>query len=139
MNTAEINTNSEVNVLQLARSIRFALVTIVVAFSYLSIRSSLSIGHFQQIYMDMLGGRPLPSLTVLVINARPVFVLLSLFVPFATVATLFLRSLTASFYVIGSLGFLTIVEFIVLYHGLSAPLTQIISGMSSMSGGPAFP
>ena len=42
---------------------------------------------------------------------------------------LFLRGVVTSFYVIGVLGFVTIAQFITLYHGLSAPLTQIISAM----------
>jgi hypothetical protein len=122
-----------IDVRQLAKAIRFALVGIVLGLSYLSIRGSLSIGSFAMIFTDMLNGRPLPVLTRFVIAAGPLFVAVSFLVPVAAVATLFLRGVVRSFYVIGTLGFITIVQFIMLYHGLSAPLGQIISAMGSGS------
>lgn len=121
-----------IDVQQLARSIRFALVFIVLGLSYFSLRSSLSIGSFTQIFADMLGGRPLPALTQFVLSARPLFVVVSFLVPIVAIAMLFLRGLVTSFYVIGILGFVTIAQFITLYHGLSAPLIEIINGMSAM-------
>ena len=132
MNEAQQNSQQDaIDVRQLARAIRFALVAIVLGLSYLSIRSSLSIGSFGAIFADMLGGRPLPALTRFVLGAAPLFVAISVLVPIVAVATLFLRGVVGSFYVIGVLGFVTIAQFITLYHGLSAPLSQIISGMSS--------
>jgi hypothetical protein len=132
MNKAEQNPQQDaIDSRQLARAIRFALVAIVLGLSYLSIRSSLSIGGFSHIFADMLGGRPLPALTQFVLGARPFFVAVSVLVPIVAVATLFLRRVVSSFYIIGTLAFITIAQFATLYHGLSAPLTQIISGMSS--------
>lgn len=119
------------DVQQIARAIRFALVAIVLGLSYLSIRSSLSIGNFELIFRDMLGGKPLPSLTQFVLSARPLFVAVSILVPLVAVATLFLRGLIASFYIIGVLVCVTVVQCITIYDGLVAPLTQIISAMSS--------
>ena len=121
-----------IDVQQLARAIRFALVAIVLGLSYLSIRSSLSIENFSRIFQDMLApDHPLPALTLFVLRARPLFVAVSILVPIATFATLFLRGTVRSFYIIGALGFVTIAQFITLYYGLSGPLTQIISAMSS--------
>ena len=132
MNEAEqIPQQDAIDVRQLARAIRFALVSIVLGLSYLSLRSSLSIESFSQIFADMLGGKPLPALTQFVLGARPLFVAVSILVPIVAVATLFLRGIVGSFYIIGVLGFITIAQFITLYHGLSAPLSQIISGMNS--------
>jgi hypothetical protein len=122
-----------IDVRQLAKAIRFALVGIVLGLSYLAIRGSLSIDSFAIIFADMMNGRPLPALTRFVIGAAPLFVAVSFLVPMATVATLFLRGMVRSFYVIGTLGFITIAQFITLYHGLSAPLGQIISAMGSGS------
>lgn len=119
------------DVRQIARAIRFALVAIVLGLSYLSIRSSLSIGNFELIFRDMLGGKPLPSLTQFVLGARPQFIAVSILVPLVAVATLFLRGLIASFYIIGVLVFVTVVQCITIYHGLLAPLTQIIRAMGS--------
>ena len=121
-----------IDVQQLARAIRFALVAILLGLSYLSIRSSLSIDSFRRIFEDMLApDRALPALTVFVLRARSLFVAVSILVPMATFATLFLRRAVASFYIIGVLGFITIAQFITLYYALSGPLTQIISAMSS--------
>ena len=120
-----------IDVQQLACAIRFALVSIVVGLSYLSLRSSLAIQDFSLIFADMLGGRPLPALTAFVIGARPLFVTVSILVPVVAIATLFLRGVVGSFYIIGVLGFVTIAQFITLYHSLSAPLTQIIRAMGS--------
>jgi hypothetical protein len=132
MNEAEqIPQQDAIDARQLGRAIRFALVSIVLGLSYLSLRSSFSIESFSQIFADMLGGKPLPGLSQFVLSARPLFVAVGVLVPIVALATLFLRSLVTSFYVIGVLGFVTIAQFITLYHGLSAPLTEIISGMSA--------
>ncbi|MCE9612139.1 MAG: hypothetical protein K8R23_18230 [Chthoniobacter sp.] len=132
MNEAEkIPQQDAIDVRQLARAIRFALVALVLALSYLSLRSSLSIGGFSQIFSDLLDKEQLPSLTLFVLGARPLFVAVSILVPIIALATLFLRGMVLSFYIIGALGFVTIAQFITLYHGLSAPLSQIISTMSS--------
>lgn len=103
-----------INVWQLARAIRFALVVIVLGLSYLSFRSSFAIDGFSQIFTDMLSGRPLPRLTVIVIGARSLFVAVSILVPLAALGTLFLRNLVRSFYFIGALGLVTLVQFIIL-------------------------
>ena len=73
----------------------------------------------------------LPALTIFIFGARPLFVAVSILVPIIAFATLFLRGMVLSFYIIGALGFITIAQFITLYHGLSAPLSKIISAMSS--------
>jgi hypothetical protein len=131
MNEAEQTPQPDaLDVGQIARAIRFALVAIVLGLSYLSIRSSLSIGNFELIFRDMLGGKPLPGLTQFVLSARPLFVAVSILVPLVAVATLFLRGVIASFYIIGVLVCVTVVQCITIYHGLLAPLTQIIRGMS---------
>jgi hypothetical protein len=140
MNEAEqIPQQDAIDVRQLAHAIRFALVAIVLGLSDLSIRSSLRIGSFELIFRDMLGGKPLPAGTQFVLSARPLFLGVSILVPIVAVATLLLRHLVSSFYVIGALGFITIAQFITLYHGLSAPLTQIISAMSGTPDMAAFP
>ena len=132
MNEAQqIPQQDVIDVRRLACAIRFALVAIVLGLSYLSLRSSLSIAGFQQIFADMLGGKPLPTLTQFVLSAQPVLVAVSVLVPVVAIATLFMRAVIRSFYIIGALGFVTIAQFIMLYHGLSAPLTQIISAMGA--------
>ena len=132
MNEAsESNSPQTRDFMQVARAIRFALVCIILGLSYFSVRSSLSIHAFQQIFTDMLGAKPLPSITTFVIAARPVFIGISFAVPIVAVICLFARGLVLPFYIIGILVLLTIAELIVLYHGLFGPLSQIISGMSA--------
>lgn len=102
------------DVRQLARAICFAFVAHVLGLSYLSWRSSLSIGGFSQIFADMLGGHPLPALTRFILGAAPLFVAVSMLVPILAIATLFLRGVLTSFYIIGVLGLVTIAQFITL-------------------------
>lgn len=118
-----------IDIRQLARAIRFALVAIVLGLSYFSFRASFSIENFGLIFKDLLGGKPLPVLTQFILSAAPVFVAVSILVPIVAAGSLFLRSVIGSFYLIGALAIVTLVQFITLYHGLSAPLAQIITAM----------
>jgi hypothetical protein len=140
MNEAQtIPKEDTIDIRQLARAIRFALVAIVAAFSYLSVRSSLSIASFAQIYVEMLGPRPLPTLTQFILDARLLFVSVSILVPIAAVATLFLRRVVGSFYILGVLSIVTVAQFVTLYHGLSEPITLILSALTGTSELPAPP
>lgn len=132
-------TQDTIDVRQLARAIRFALVAIVLGLSYLSLRGSLSIGNFSRIFADMLAGSPLPALTQFVLSAKTGFVAVSILVPVVAISTLLLRSIVGSFYVIGILALVTIAQFITLYYGLMAPLGQIISGMTGNPDMSAMP
>ena len=90
MNETDSTTpNEAVDALQLARAVRFALVSILLGFSYLSIRGCQSFSGFEQIYKDMLNGRPLPTLTRFVLGAAPLYVATSILVPLLAISTLF--------------------------------------------------
>ena len=130
MNPAEPPALPEaIDVRELALAIRFVLVSVVLVLSLLSLGASLSIERFGQIFNDMLNGRPLPILTVLVLRARLIFVALGVLVPVAAVATVFLRNVIRSFYLLGTLAFVAMVQLITVYYGMSAPLLQIIRAM----------
>ncbi|MEP6669659.1 MAG: hypothetical protein ABJF10_10930 [Chthoniobacter sp.] len=118
-----------IDILQLARAIRFALVSIVLGLSYFSLRVTLTIEGFEQIFRDMLGGRALPWLTVLILRGRLLFLGVSILVPTLAIGSLFNSQVVRSFYLIGGLGLLTVLQFVVLYHGLTAPLLEIIKAM----------
>ena len=118
-----------IDIQQLARAIRFALVSLVLGLSYFSLRASLSIGGFEQIFKDMLGGGHLPTITSFIVQAREVFLGISMLVPILAIGSLFDPRVVRSFYLIGGLGMLTVVQFVVLYHGLSAPLMEIIKAV----------
>jgi len=94
-----------IDFLKLARAIRFALVAMVIGFSYLGLRASLVIKGFGKIYEDMLGrDERLPVLTTFVLNARFLFVTISILIFIIAVATLFSRRLVRSVYIIGVVG-----------------------------------
>jgi hypothetical protein len=116
----------------ITRAIRFALVCIVLCLSYLNVWSALSISKFGQVFADMLGGKPLPAITTFVVQSPTLFLLLSLAIPIAAIATLFARGVVRPFYVLGVLALSSIAFLVVLFHALSAPLGQIISGMSAI-------
>ena len=114
---------------RLARSIRFAFVSILLGLAYLNIRSSLSIFAFQQIFRDMLNGKALPNLTQFVFSSVTVLIVVSLLVPSVAIGTLFSNRVISSFYLLGALSLLVMAQFIVLFYAFSAPLSQIINSM----------
>ncbi len=131
MNEIEPPSSSDsLDVRQLAGAVRFALVAIVLSFSYLSVRSSLNIPKFEQLTKDMMGGHPIPTPTAFIFEHHLLFIALSVLVPTISIAMLFSRRIVASFYVIGILGITTVAQFILLYTGLSAPVMHIISSLS---------
>lgn len=113
-----------------SRAILFALACIVVGLSYLSIRSSLSIHLFSIVFADMLGGRPLPAITTFLISYQSVFVFVCCAIPIIGIALIFVRRLVIAFYAMGILALVNIFLTVFLYHGLTAPLVFIISGMT---------
>ena len=130
MSPAEPPTLPEtIDVRQLALAIRFVLVSVVLALSLLSLGCSLRIEGFGQIFNDMLNGVPLPVITAFVLRARFFFVALSVLVPLAAVATLFLRSVIRSLYLLGTLAFVAVVQIITIYYGMSAVLLQTIRAL----------
>ena len=111
-------------------AVRFSVVSIVLGLSYLTLRASLGIGSFERLFADMPDGAPLPSLTRFILAVRGLFVAMSVCVPLAAIGTLFVRRVTLSFYIIGTLALLTLTQWVVLYKGLNAPLAGIITHMS---------
>jgi len=121
---------------RISHATRFAIACVVLGFSYLSIRSSLSISNFERIFEDMLGrNERLPWLTLFVLRARPAFIVLSCCIPIACIALLFARDIARSIYGLGILILVAMAEGLVLFHALFSPLVEIINRMSS-SGPP---
>jgi hypothetical protein len=117
-----------------ARAIRFALVCILLGLCLLNIYAELSFYDFSLIHRNMLGGPPLPALTVFVLQSRILFTSLSVIVPFCGVLTLFSRELIRSFYALGLLALLTFIELVTLYCALDLPLVRIIQEMGGNAG-----
>ena len=122
-------------VVQLGRAIRFAFVSFVVGLSYFAIRTTWFIRAawtaqgFAHVFHDMLNGKPLPAITVFVLKVYPLLLICSVLVPVLAAGTLFSRRLVASFYLLGGLWVLALIQFLVMYQGLSAPFFEIIQAM----------
>jgi hypothetical protein len=112
------------------RAIRIGFCVIGFIFSYFAVRLSLSIGGFGSIFADMLGGKPLPHLTQFVLQTGSIWVTSSLLlavIPFG-LAFVVRRTSYALYAIAGCIG-LQILQAIIIWTALSAPLFAIINGM----------
>jgi len=123
---------SGISTISVARATLFCQVCMVLGISYLAVRASLSIESFKIIFADMLGGRPLPALTTFVLGADGFFLSVSLAIPVAAIALLFMPKPTLAIYCVGVLALASVAISVILYHAMTAPLAQIISSMSGM-------
>jgi hypothetical protein len=117
------------------RSLRFALVALIVGLSYPNVRCALAISAFQRVYKDMLGDKPLPPVTVFVIHTRVALIALSFAIPALAVLSLFVPRLKASTYLAGVLILLIFVQLFSTWHAVISPLITIITGMSETGAG----
>jgi hypothetical protein len=118
----------------LARAIRFALVLTVIGLSWLNIRAAWSIGAFRLLFLDMIGEKPFPPLTVFVMQFHLPLLWLSFLLPGCAVATAFVKISPRQFYALGAVGLVTGLEAALLYDALFAPIKLLIT---SMAGNPA--
>jgi len=117
------------DIVQFANATRFALVSIVFCLSYFDVSSSLSIGNFERIFHDMIGGKPLPGITQWIIHFRLLILLISLLIPITALATLFLSNLARAVTILGWLVIISFVQCLTIYQGLVAPLIEIIKAI----------
>jgi hypothetical protein len=117
------------DIVKFAGATRFALVSIVFCLAYFGVSSSLSIGHFEQIFRDMLGGKPLPTVTQWIIHFRLLILLISLLVPLIALATLFLSNLARAVTILGWLVIISFVQCLTIYQGLVAPFLDIMKAL----------
>jgi hypothetical protein len=115
------------------KALRFALTCIVLVLSYPTIRGSLLIGDFDRVRADMLEGAKLPFIASFVIKGRWIFLGVSGIVPLISIFMLRARSLVRSFYVIGVLYLIILVEVALLYQGLFAPLVTLLDQLGDAS------
>jgi hypothetical protein len=119
------------DLIAITKAIRFAIVCVVLGISYFNIRSALSLDKFAQIFADMFGpAKPLPALTELVLRSPMAVLALSALIPALAVSTLLSRGLVRPFYALGALTLASLAFLVVLFHALSAPLNQIVTGMT---------
>jgi hypothetical protein len=112
---------------QLFRAIRFALFAITLGLSYFSIRASMAIPHFRAVFADLLEGQALPWLTHFIFQARYVFLVTSWLLPLGALWAVFMPVKARSFYVLGAIAMMTIVQSIVICTALSEPLIGLVN------------
>jgi hypothetical protein len=117
--------------LQITKALRFAFVALILGVSYPNLRCALAIPAFQNIYHDILGGKPLPAATEFVIHAYPVLVALSISLPVVAVLSLFMRRLSFSIYLVGFIIIAVIVQLSFTWQALSNPLFSIAQNMQT--------
>ena len=113
------------------RAIRIGFCVVSLIFSYFATRLSLSIGGFGAIFADMLGGKPLPYLTQIVLQSSTIWVILSFLlaaIPFAF--ALFVPRTSHAIYGIAAATTIQVIQTIFLWTALTAPLFSIVSGMT---------
>ena len=119
---------------RIGRATRFAIACVVVGFSYLSIRSCLSIRVFGGYFLDFLGENEiLPPLTRFILGVRMPLLALSFGIPAASIALLFTRNIARSLYCLGVLALVSIIEWIVVYEAMFLPLTKVLFRMQNPS------
>jgi len=122
-------TSFEAQLFSIGRAVRFGFAAMVFGLSYPNIRCAFGINHFRQIFVDMLGAKPLPSATALVLQIQPFLIGLSILIPLLALAFLFVPRLAYSIYASGVLVLLVFVQLFFTWHALTIPLFTIIEGM----------
>ncbi len=113
------------------RAIRIGFCAVSLIFSYFATRLSFSIGSFGAIFADMLGGKPLPYLTQIVLESAIIWIAFSLlFAAIPFVCALFVSRTSLAIYGIAAATTLQVVQAIFLWSALTAPLFSIMSGMT---------
>lgn len=116
--------------LSTGRAIRFGFAAVVLGMSYPNIRLALGLHRFGAVFQDMLGGKPLPVITTVTLQAQPFLAGLSMVIPLLAVALVFVGRRTQSIYISGILILAVFFQLFFTWQAVSAPLFQIVQGMS---------
>src|SRR6187402_2887362 len=81
-----------------------------------------SIGKFERIFQDMLGGKPLPFATQLILDQRAIFLAVAVLIPSVALAALLTRRVVMGIYIISAAGLVALIESGVVYQSMVAPL-----------------
>lgn len=119
----------ELDMHRIARSVRFALASVVLGFSYVNVKLAFSIGTFEAIYHDMLNGKPLPWETLLLLKLKWLIVALSVALPVLAVVSLRMKNLGSAIYLVGWLVPIVFIYLFTTWNFLMAPLITIIQTM----------
>jgi hypothetical protein len=116
---------------QLDRACRIGFLIVTALFTFIALRLSLSIGHFEMIYRDMLSDRPLPILTTLVLSSRMLFLFLSITLPIAAIVVACrVPRADHAIFGISLCSFGLFVISVIMWSGLLKPLIGIVSALT---------
>ena len=118
----------------LARAMKVGFFAILLGASFFNIRIALWVSpFFARIFMDMLGGKPLPDCTRFFISFHTFFLILSIALPFGGAAALFVKSVSRSVTITAVLLIVAVVQGYLTWQAMLAPLTMILQTMSGGS------
>jgi len=126
----DISSESDSQSVNTGRAIRFGFAAVVLGMSYLNIRLALRLHAFGAVFQDMLGGKPLAAITTLVLGAQPFLIGVSILIPVAAVALVFVGRLTHSIYLSGALVLAVFFQLFFTWQAMCAALFQIVQGMT---------
>lgn len=128
------NANLAEQVASLARAMKIGFLVIFLAVFYLNARCTLfMVPRFEQIYHDMLGGKPLPSSTALVIQHHGRLFIMDLALLLGALAALRIKNPTRSILTIIAIIAVQIIQLLLVSDALMAPLVSIVQTMSGGS------
>lgn len=113
----------------IARAVRFALAALVLGVSYPNIHCAFAMGRFEQIFMDMLGNKPLPAATVFVLRYRWLFEGSSVLFPMLSVMGVFSSRSVRPTYLSGVTVLLVFGQLFFMWFALTGPVVEIVRGM----------
>ncbi len=114
----------------LASGVRAVALVFTLILSYFNVRLALQVDTFESIFVDMLGDKPLPGITDLVLHGRPVLIILSIVIPVSAVVIVArVRNHKAALYALAGLMIATFIQTHLTWTGLFAPLMSIINAM----------
>lgn len=114
----------------LSLALRIVCFSILLAISALNSRAAASIPKFEQIFSDMLGGRPLPALTQWVVENQSLLAQAAIVVFVLGMGALMMRPARAVI-AIAVLALLALVQFLAIAMALLLPLVTITTQISA--------
>ncbi len=121
----------EVGRTPVAVRVNYALFGLLAGLSLLNVFAAAAIPKFRAIFMDMLGGQPLPFLTRFVIGNSAVLLATSIFFPLSAAAALFLSRARTSAVIMSALNLVIVLQLVATVVALFIPLTVIITAMQA--------
>ncbi|MDR1191842.1 MAG: hypothetical protein LBK60_09315 [Verrucomicrobiales bacterium] len=113
----------QIQLRNLAVGVRAIAIVISLFFGYLNINTSLKIHLFASTFRDMLGNRPLPSLTGFIANNQDWLPLVAIALPLIAIGSaIFIKNHRRALLGVAVSLFLILLQFYLTVSGLYAPL-----------------